>query len=150
MEDFRYFDRAQCYVGSPYSPGQYDCADLAVQVQREVFGRAVALPAHGARPASVQRVTSTHVQRLRDALADRIDAPVTGCAVLLYTDEGTPERPVRRWHVGTAFVRQTRCGQAETWLLHNSRATMGAALQRLDDVLRTGLRLDGYYVWRAA
>ena len=36
----------QAYVGRPYEVGAFDCADLAVLVQREVFGRAVHLPTH--------------------------------------------------------------------------------------------------------
>jgi len=35
------------YVGLPYVPGRYDCADLVIQVAREVYGRSVTLHGDG-------------------------------------------------------------------------------------------------------
>ncbi|MGJ4749117.1 hypothetical protein ACQV5M_22325, partial [Leptospira sp. SA-E8] len=34
------------YTSRRYSAGSFDCADLAIEVQREVFGREIRLPSH--------------------------------------------------------------------------------------------------------
>ncbi|MDO8778909.1 MAG: hypothetical protein Q7K57_61355 [Burkholderiaceae bacterium] len=132
--------KAEKYVGMPYLEGEFDCADLAVMVQWELFDRLVALPARRKRPRGAMG-QAREIHALQADLADRIDTPVTGCGVLMYEplDNG------QRWHIGTAFV-----AGGEVWLLHNN-FTMGCAcLQRLADLQRFGARLDGYYAWRSA
>lgn len=138
------FQRAQVYVGTPYVEGEFVCADLAVQVQRELFGRLVAMPALAQRPSSVTRADGSSVARLRDALADPVETPDTGHAALFWTPEGDGQ-DLRRWHVGTVFVHG-----GEIWVLHNSATLGSAALQRLADLQRWGMRLEGFYAWRAA
>ena len=145
MDASTLFNRAQAYVGMPYVPDDFVCADLAVQVQRELFGRVVAMPVHGQLPASVARAGSGAIKRLRDTLADPVEQPATGDAAMLWTPEGTETRMLQRWHVGTVIMHG-----GEIWVLHNSAATMGAALQRLADLKRQGLRLDGFYRWKDA
>ena len=127
---------AQKFVGMPYVVGEFDCADLAVRVQREVFGKDIALPAShrlGARGHYVQ------INSLKDDVADRIPEPENGCAVLMtqYTGKAV------LWHVGTAFID----GQ-DVWVLHNSALQKGAALQRLDAMRRSGFRVEGWYRWK--
>lgn len=138
------FTLAQRYVGTPYVPGEFDCADLAAQVQREVFGRAVALPVHRARPAGA-RGQAREILGLRDALAEPIDLPADGAGALLWEPDGEEGQDLRLWHIGTVFLHA-----GEVWVLHNSAKLGSAALHRLSDLKRWGLRLEGYYAWRAA
>lgn len=128
---------AQKYVGMGYVVGEFDCADLAVLVQREVFARDVALPATRNRPGG-RRSQAREINRWRDALAVPIDAPVTGCAVLL----SEPDDGGRTWHVGTVFM-----DAHQVWVLHNNFVQGSAALQRLSDLRLWGMRLEGYYQW---
>lgn len=161
--------QASRYVGRPYAAGEFDCADLAVLVQRELFGRPVALPAHHPGGARTQGAL---ILRLRDALAVEVAEPVDGCAVLLWEPDGdvAPTLPtacgslppegadspwggpaanrrgedLRRWHIGTVFLHA-----GEVWVLHASAKMGSVALQRLADLRRWGLRLEGFYAWRA-
>jgi hypothetical protein len=162
MDDHDLFINAQRYITLPYLPGQFDCADLAALVQRELFRRDVTLPAHGARPHRVEPVGSNaranrqgsrlpDVAALRDQLAERAGFAKTGCAVLLWAPSmapaGEPERLVKRWHIGTVFMRPQR--SYEPWVLHSDHVR-GTQFQPLADLLQQGLRLEGFYEWRAA
>lgn len=127
----------QAYVGRAYVPGQYDCADLAVDVQREVFGRAVALPSRRPGGCAGQRAA---ILSHRDALAVKVDVPFTGCVALFYevTDKGD-----HQYHVGTVCLHR-----GEVWVLHNSYALGGAHLHRFADMQGWGMKLDGWYAWK--
>lgn len=131
--------KAEKYVGMPYLEGQFDCADLAVMVQWELFDRLVGLPVHRKRPAGAMG-QAREIHALRLGVAERIDAPVTGCGALMYEplDNG------QRWHIGTVFM-----AGSEVWLLHNSFTMACACLQRVADLQRFGARLEGYYAWKA-
>lgn len=132
------FRALQAYVGTPYRLGEFDCADLARMVQREVFGREIALPEHRRRPpgAAAQR---REISSLRDELALRVDVPFTGCGALLF--ESGPFAPL--WHIGTVALHK-----GETWILHNSEKLGSAHLHRLSDLQRWGMRLEGCYAWK--
>lgn len=134
------FQRAQGYVGTPYIPDVFDCADLAVRVQWELFCRVIALPEN--RRRSVRASVQSHeIQRLQAELAIRIDEPVTGCAVMMFTPGVNV--PVSSWHVGTVFVEE-----GVVWVLHNCFTMGSTTLLRLTDLRRLGLRLDGFYAWK--
>lgn len=132
------FRRLQAYVGRPYLEGEFDCADLAALVQAEVFGRVVALPAARRRPQgrAGQRAA---IHNLRDDVALRVDVPFTGCGVLLTE----PAQGGLAWHIGTGAMHR-----GEVWVLHNSNPAMGTRLDRLQDLQRWGLRLEGFYAWK--
>lgn len=136
---------AEGYVGRAYVEGEFDCASLAVLVQRELFGREIDLPAAGQR-ARGRRGQARDIQTMQPGLADPVTAPETGDAVILWaaTTDGTPPFN-RQWHVGTVFLHA-----GETWVLHCANESQGVSLQRLDPLLRGGLHLDGFYRWRAA
>lgn len=133
------FKRAQAYVGTPYLVGEFDCADLAVRVQHELWGRVVELPVHRKRPGGVMG-QAREIHRLQAELARRVVLPVTGCGVLLHDGEARPT-----WHIGTVFLHE-----GEVWVLHNSHTLGSAALHRLEDLRRFGLKVEGFYAWRAA
>lgn len=135
------FADAQSYVGTEYVAGTYDCGHLFLDVQRQVFGRDLAMPV-GFGPEHRQgRAGQAHqIALVRDALADRIDQPVHGCAVLLTspTDAGA-----LLWHIGTVFVYR-----GNEWVLHNSHAMGSASLNRLRDFAWRGQRIEGFYTWK--
>ncbi|MBB1603308.1 host specificity factor TipJ family phage tail protein [Variovorax sp. UMC13] len=133
---------AERYVGRAYVEGEFDCASLAVLVQRELFGREIALPAAADR-ARGRRGQARDIRAFQPTLADPIDAPQTGAAVIFWqhTAQGVP--PLNRlWHVGTVFVQA-----GEAWVLHCANEAQGVVLQRLDQMLRHGQHLDGFYAW---
>jgi hypothetical protein len=126
---------AQKYVGTPYVEGMFDCADLAVKVQRELFGKYIDLPAH-------EQTRAGHVQQigaLRYDKAEPIEEPTEGCGVLLARTD--PKGLV--WHIGTVFL-----GGDEPWVLHNSQHLQSAALQRLSHLKRSGFKVEGFYAWK--
>ena len=129
----QHWPAAQAYVGREYVPGQYDCAHLAADVQAQVFGRAVHLPAvHRCGRAG----QGAQIRALRDELATPIAQAQHGCAVLLRSACGA-------WHIGTVFVQGS-----VTWVLHNSARMGSAALTRLADFGRLGLAVEGCYAWK--
>lgn len=132
---------AERYVGLPYVAGEFDCADLVVRVQRELFGRELAVPADRPRPGGA-RGQAREIGRWREALALRTDLAETGCAVLMTE----PAEHGETWHLGTVFMQPAYLG--EVWVLHASATLGGVALQRLRDLQRWGLRLEGFYLWK--
>ena len=122
------------YVGRPYVPGAEDCAYLAATVQREVFGRAVVLPAE--RPNNLAEGAEM-IARLQADHAVRLEAPQEGAVVLMR--RGNLARP---WHVGTYFEQA-----GEAWILHATRSAGAATVVRVRDLPRFGLQIEGYYTW---
>lgn len=134
-DDAAIIKRLSAYVGLDYVPGQFDCADLAVLVQREVFGRDVSLPSHPQGTAGQRAAVLRH----RDALATRVAVPFTGAAVLFYA---VNQKGDHVYHLGTAVLHR-----GEVKVLHNSYETGGVRLDKLQDLLSWGMRLEGYYAW---
>ena len=128
------FADAQSYVGVDYVPGVYDCAHLFLDVQRQVFGRAVQLPTEHPQGRAGQ---AAQVQRLRDEIAVRIPEPEHGCAVLITSPDDAGQWI---WHIGTVFVFR-----GDTWVLHNSRIMGSASLNRLRDFAWRGQKIEGFY-----
>ena len=131
--ELQHFAQAQAYVGRPYVAGQYDCAHLAADVQREVFGRSVSLPAVH-RQGRLGR--AAQIRACRDELAVRIPEPAHGCAVLM-------RRADLGWHIGTVFMR---AGVA--WVLHGSSRWGSATLNPAGSLQTRGLAIEGFYAWK--
>ncbi len=125
---------SEAYVGRAYVPGAYDCAALAADVQREVFGRAVVIPAE--RPDGPSE-SAAAIAAIKADHAVRLEAPAEGAIVLMR--RGSLARP---WHVGTYFERA-----GEGWILHTTRSAGGATVMRARDVSRFGFQIEGYYAW---
>ena len=132
---------AERYVGMVYIPDQFDCADLTELVQREVFGRALPLPPHSARPqgsAGRRRM----IGAMRQELATPVAAPEVGAVVLLSQPmPGAVSAEQVLWHMGTLFNHAGRW-----WLLHNVQDMGGVYLQLLDNMQRMFMHIEGYYV----
>jgi hypothetical protein len=131
------FKQLQTYVGRTYEPGVYDCAHLAADVQREVFGRMVPLPVRHAAGSAGQRAA---ILNLRDAVAMKVDVPYTGCAALFHEVNNKVDQV---FHIGTVCLQL-----GEVWVLHNSYALGGVHLHRFEQLQGWGMKLDGWYAWK--
>lgn len=135
--DVDVFKRLQEYVGREYLAGVYDCAHLAADVQREVFGREICLPnVHPGGVAGQRRA----INAMRDELATEIGVPVPGCAALL---SGLSPDGHEVLHIGTVAMRN-----GTPWVLHNSAHFGSAQFKSLADLKRMGLSLKGWFAWK--
>lgn len=124
---------AEAYVGMPFDPDTFDCADLVVLVQRELFGREVALPNGRHRGTRGQTTLAGETQ----AQAVRTDTPQDGDLVLMLDD--TLRFP---GHVGVWFNIAH-----EGWVLHAHKRTRMAVLHRARDLAGFGAPIEGTYTW---
>lgn len=120
-------------IGIPYYEDAFDCADLVVRTQRELFGREVVLP--NGRPRGV--AGSAAIGELSKPYGRRTSNPKDGDLVLMI-EIGT-RRP---GHVGI-FFRLAH----EDWVLHTTQKTGCSVLHRVRDLPDFGLRVEGYYAW---
>ncbi|KKW67390.1 hypothetical protein AAV94_11155 [Lampropedia cohaerens] len=122
-------------VGRAHGP-QYDCADLAMDAARELFGREIVLPSARPRPQGT-RSQATALLRAMGELARPVAEPQDGDLVLM------------------ALKGCEIAGHVGTWLhvnysphvLHTSLAMGYAGLTRLDELPRYGIRVEGFYRW---
>lgn len=124
---------AERYVGLPYVPGSCDCAALAGRVQREQFGRDVALP--GERAEGI-RGQAWQIISLAGDYADPTDAPEEGDAVLMLARG-------RLAHVGILCVIAGR-----RYVLHAMKSAGQVCLHPVTRLADMGLPVEGYYRWR--
>lgn len=122
------------YIGMPYDREVYDCADFVMQVQREMFGRVIALPA--SRPR-ISGGGQRHVKDLSLTYAHATDCPVNGDLVLM---RQCGKR--RATHIGVYFWLDY-----EAWVLHCSEDTGYSTLNRVRDLPDTSIEIEGYYTW---
>lgn len=123
---------SDAYVGQPYVAGEHDCAALAVQVQREVFGREVLLPAeraHGLRGMSAQ------IESLKEDYAVRVETPAEGDAVLM----------VGRGHLDHIGLYCLIDGVP--YVLHAMKKSGQVVRHRLRELLDQGLKVEAFYRW---
>lgn len=118
------------FIGLPYSAA-FNCADFVAHVQRELYGREVRLP--GARDPQAQL-------RMRETVldyADPTDSPRDGDLVLMR--EFGRQRPS---HVGLYFEMDH-----EPWVLHLIERGSQSLCQRVRDLPRFGVRVEGCFAW---
>jgi hypothetical protein len=139
MTDKEIFIRLQFYVGMPYVEGEFDCADLAQLVQREVFGRVIALAPDRRRPLGTAGQRAM-ILSMRDELATPVAVPFTGCGAL-FTEQNA--KGGQEYHIGTVCLYG-----GQTWILHNSWALGGVQMTELHRLQRWGMKLEGYYAWK--
>ena len=127
------------YLGRPYLRGEFDCADLVVEVARAEFGRAVALPRHAegvrARDRQIERLTGELGRRLDRAAGETIQ---DGDIVLM---KAAGRRLSLGHHIGVAaMLPLAAC------VLH-CLAGVGVARHPLDCLAARQLTLTGIYRW---
>jgi len=122
------------YTGIPYCERTFDCADLVILVQRELFGRDVHLP--GKRLRGLRG--ATQVGDLSRQFARRTDAPRDGDLVLMIEHA----RPA---HVGVYFWLAH-----EAWVLHTNERNGCSVLHRMRDLPEFGVIVEGVYAWYEA
>lgn len=126
------------FIGLPYCPRRMDCADLAMLVQRELFGKSVQLA--GKRPRPLQPAEQdAAIDAYRDQLAVPVERPQDGDAVLM-REPGAE----RAGHIGTYFFINYA-----PHVLHTAAWMQGGStLHRLQDLSSLGLTVEGYYRWK--
>lgn len=122
------------YIGREYVRGEYDCASLVVDVQREVFGRDV--PDFGERPGRRSDEMEMIAEMLDEAeeLVERVEEPEEGCAVQIKVS-------MNLTHVGTYCEIN-----GEGYVLHNIKKH-GVIATKVRDLWRHGWVVEGYYRW---
>lgn len=129
--------KVEALVGIPYCARRMDCADLAIRVQAEVFGRTVHLP--GKRPRPLRDAEQAHaIAAYAEQLAAPVKCPRDGDAVLMRE----PGQAVAG-HIGTYFfINYT------PMVLHTSHALGASVLHRVQDLGGYGLRIEGFFRWK--
>lgn len=124
-------------VGIPYDARYMDCADLAILVQRELFGRDVMLA--GKRPRPMRGDEQAQAIRTYTAqLAYPVINPVDGDVVLM-REVGARAAG----HIGTYFFLNFT-----PYVLHTTALLGGSVLHRRQDLSASGLTLEGFYRWK--
>ena len=121
------------FLGIPYDAETFDCADLVAQVQRELFGRAVLMPARRPRGDRGQAA----IGALSGRYGTPTDKPRDGDLVLM-VDRGQS----RAGHVGVYFYLAH-----EGWVLHTTSALGSSWLHRVRELGDYGARIEGFYAW---
>lgn len=121
---------SQPYVGIPYIPGVYDCADMCAQVCKDIFGKKVDIPRHS--QTDTEKLSALFDEHKNDYL-ESVISPRDGDIALMLSGKQLN-------HIGIFF----KLNQGQ-YILHNHRA-IGSVV--VDSVLRLrarGLRIEGYY-----
>lgn len=116
------------YLGLPWRADSFNCGDLVLLVQREVFHREVRI--EGAHPVSPTARNAAIGQAL--AAVSPTANPADGDGVLI--------RNGSMRHVGVY------CALPEPMVLHACSGA-GVVRHRLRDLADLGLRIEGYYAW---
>lgn len=124
------------FVGIPYCPRHMDCADLALLVQRELFGRAVVLAGKRARPLEPFDQAAA-IASYCDELGTVVEQPQDGDAVLM-RDLGFDQAGHIGIYVFTNFAPH---------VLHTSHKLGASVLHRVQDLPGYGLIVEGYFRW---
>ena len=126
------------FIGIPYEARKSDCADLVINVQKELFGREVTFP--GKRPRPLHSESQAEVlARYKYEFAYKVDNPQDGDTVLMYeVGKCVPG------HIGVYFFISYT-----PYLLHNAEwMPNGSSLHRIQDLSGIGLTVEGYYRWK--
>ena len=127
------------YLGRPYLRGEFDCADLVVEVARAEFGRVVALPSHAegvrARDEQIERLTGELGRRLDRAAGDVWD---DGDIALM---KSAGRRLSLGHHIGVVAVLPLA-----VCVLH-CQAGVGVVRHPIDFLAARQLELTGIYRW---
>jgi hypothetical protein len=130
---------SQRYIGMTYRPGEFDCADFARLVNREVFGREIRIPENrnynGKDGVARLKAMTAQIHECRDAYVERTEKPAEGDGVLIVSRGAAA-------HIGLYCLIN-----GEPWVLHCASDALQAVLHRVRDLARTGYSIEGYYSW---
>ena len=122
------------YVGKPYVVGEYDCAELAMEVARDEFGLNVELLTERAIGLRAQ---TEQISACQADFAERTDDPQDGDPVLMKSRG-------RFSHIGVLAVID-----GERWILHAMQNAGMVCLHRERNLKNINLEIEGYYTWKA-
>ncbi len=122
------------FVGIPYDADCFDCADLVVLVQLQLFGRPITLP--GRRPRGAQG--AAELGTLSRPYGHRRDGPPEDGDLVLMFDQGHRSPG----HAGLFFFLAH-----EGWVLHSNERNGCSVLHRVRELPGFGLRIEGFYSW---
>ncbi len=125
------------FVGIPYDFWSMDCADLAMLVQRDQFGRTVLLPGKRPRPLR-DDAQAQAIHAYTQQLAYPVALPQDGDVVLM-REIGAEAAG----HIGTYFFLNYT-----PYVLHTTALLGGSVLHRLQELSATGLTVKGFYRWK--
>ena len=127
------FRELQPYVGMRYTR-DFDCADFAVHVARDLFGFKVTLPGDRPRGEGSEAVLGDASK----AYGIPTTAPEDGDIVLMF-DFGDTISPT---HVGI-YVTVGRT----SYVLHSAVKLGGSVMTELRKLSQLGLTVEGFYKW---
>ena len=137
------------YLGRPYVRGEFDCADLVVEVARAEFGREVALPRHAegvrARDKQIERLTG-ELGRPVELTAEPAEVIQDGDIVLM---KAAGRRLSLGHHIGVAAVLSVGVAAnlpLGVCVLH-CLAGVGVVRHPIDYLPERGLERTGIYRW---
>ena len=127
------------YLGRPYLRGEFDCADLVVEVMRAEFGREVALPRH----AEGARARDRQIEELIGVLGRPLERggderPQDGDVALM---KAAGRRLSLGHHIGVVAVLPLG-----VCVLH-CVAGIGVVRHPWDSMAARNLELTGFYRW---
>lgn len=125
------------FVGIPYCPRHMDCADLALMVQRELFGRTVVLAGKRARPLDLEAQAAAIADYCSE-LGMAVEQPKDGDAVLMRDFDAE-----QAGHIGIYVFTNYA-----PHVLHTSHRLGASVLHRVQDLQGYGLVVEGYYRWK--
>lgn len=128
--------RLDQFIGIPYCPRHMDCADLALLVQRELFGRRVVLAGKRARPLELGAQAQA-IAGYCAALGTAVERPQDGDAVLMRDFAAD-----QAGHIGTYVFTNYA-----PHVLHTSHKLGSSVLHRVQDLQGYGLIVEGFYRW---
>lgn len=116
----------------PYTDA-FDCADFALHLAREHFGKNVTLP--GTRPRGTDAKHA--LADISKAFGVRTDTPADGDYVLMQNmGDGTPT------HCGVYLTLN-----GEPCVFHSAKRAGGSIIHRVRQLPRIGLKIEGFYKW---
>lgn len=120
------------YGAMPYSD-DFDCADFAVHLAREHFGKNVSLP--NSRPRGDGANNELH--DISKGYGTRTDDPQDGDFVLMQNmGDSVPT------HCGVYLVLN-----GEPCVFHCAKRAGGSIIHRVRQLPRIGLKIEGFYKW---
>lgn len=121
------------YVGRKYIIGEYDCAHLVEDIQREVFDREINLPT--SRDGETIRALSKQIDSVKQIYATQTDNPKDGDCVLMKA------RNILN-HIGVYFEKN-----GIGYVIHNMRNVGSVCTHKMRDLEKFGLKIEGIYTF---